>query len=96
MFYLKNGNDGLLYWGSGGHGGVKSFFGGVIKLCCEILFCTIVISLEPSDIIDYKKYVNDNNISYASYIDYDNVSIDDYIDKIMYSGSLTEDEKKYM
>lgn len=100
MFYLKNGNDELLYWGDifldRGRDKVKSFFCGLIKyICCGVL-CTIVIKLESSDIIDYKKYVNDNNISYASYIDYNNVSIDDYIDKIMYSGNLKEDEKKLL
>lgn len=100
MFYLKNGDDGLLYWGDSfldrGRDKVKSFFGGLIKyICCGVL-CTIIINLETSDIIDYKKYVNDNDISYASYIDYDNVSIDDYIDKIMYSSNLKEDEKKLL
>ena len=100
MFYLKNGNDGLLYLESKkskkSNSIIKCFFVGCVTFLCFNIIFENILNLQISDIIDYKVYTNDNNISYATYIDYENISANDYVDKIMCSSNLSESEKELL
>ena len=84
MFYLKNGNDALLYKENYKNkkdkkNKFKNFIFDYVYITCFSLLWTYLLNSPVWDIIDYKIYSNDRNISYESVINYDNISIDDYI-----------------
>lgn len=101
MFYLKNGNDALLYKENYKNkkdkkNKFKNFIFDCVYITCFSLLWTYLLNNPVWDIIDYKIYSNDRNISYESVINYDNISIDDYINKIMKCTNLTEEEKELL
>ena len=101
MFYLKNGNDALLYKSDDDNKSkrnkLKSFVFNFIQISLPVVIGSMIgINSQLLDIIDYKTYINDNNISYETVINYDNISVDDYIVKIMNGINLTDEEKKLL
>ena len=104
MFYLKNGNDALLYKKNEINKSikdrVKSFILGSINFIIHagigVGLGFFILNNPIENIIDYKTYINDNGISYETVIYYDNISINDYINKIINGTNLTEEEKNLL